>query len=286
VGVLLKSLLALCCFAGNSLLCRSALRSGLIDASTFGAIRMAAGAGALTILVQLAAPARKLEARRGVKAFAGPFWLSLYMACFSFSYLRLDAGVGALILFGVVQATMIGVGALDERGPSAREWRGLGIALVGLGLLTVPGRAAPDSRGAFLMALAGVGWGMYSLAGRKVRSPLLETRRNFVWSMPAMLGVAGAWLLSGSISARVTGEGVLLAAISGALTSGVGYAIWYSVLPSLGATRAAIFQLSVPVLAVAGGFFFLDESPSPRALISGAVILFGVGHAVAAKFKR
>lgn len=265
------ALASLIAFAANSVLARLALRSGSIDAASYTSIRLATGAFALALLV-LAGGQRPTE--RGT--WRGAFWLALYALPFSFAYLALSTGAGALILFGAVQLTMIGTGIARGERPTGREWVGLGVAVVGLLALVSPGVTAPPAWAALLMAVAGFAWGVYSLRGRGVADPLRETAGNFVrsvaFAVPALL------LARGGIHAGR--EGVLLAAASGALASGCGYAIWYAALPALTATRAAVAQLAVPAIAAVAGIALLGEPLTLRLLLSGCAILGGVALAV------
>jgi drug/metabolite transporter (DMT)-like permease len=265
---------ALAGFAANSLLCRTALRPGLIDAASFTAVRL--GSGALALLV-LAAPL----ARGGGPPWRAGSWgsalaLFAYAAAFSYSYLRIGAGTGALILFGCVQATMLVGGLRAGERLSRRSAFGLALALLGLVLLVLPGLSAPDPAGAALMAAAGVAWGVYSLRGRGAREPLRETAGNFARGVPLAL----ALLLPALASAHATPRGLALAALSGALASGVGYSFWYAALPSLGALRAAVVQLSVPVLTAAGAAALLGEEVTARLIAASVVILGGVALAL------
>jgi drug/metabolite transporter (DMT)-like permease len=264
---------ALVAFASNSVLCRLALRQGLADAATFTGIRLGSGALALTLLL-LARRAKKRPAGNWRSAAA----LFAYAAPFSFAYLRLAAGTGALILFGSVQATMIGRDLLRGTRPGPRESAGLVLAVAGLVALTAPGLTAPDPFGALLMVVAGIAWGAYSLLGRGVSDPLAATTGNFLrgvvfavplflWSWPAL---------------KVEPRGVALAVASGALASGVGYAVWYGALRGLTATRAAILQLLVPVLAAVAGVLLLGEKVSLRLILAATTIFAGVGLAVLA----
>lgn len=279
---------ALCCFAANSLLCRMALRPGLIDAASFMTIRLGSGAAVLWLLARHgrwsgagggggetsaalgAARAPGEEGQRG--SWRGALWLFGYAVTFSFAYLRLTAGMGALILFGVVQATMLGSGLWSGERPRLLEWLGLILAVGGLVALTLPGLSAPDPRGALLMACAGVGWAGYSLRGRTASQPVRSNAGNFLRAVP--LSVAVSLLTLGAARADV--RGALLAAASGAVASGLGYCIWYAVLPSLSSTRAAIVQLAVPALAAAGGVLLLGETLSLRLIGAGGAILGGV----------
>jgi len=250
-----------------------ALGPAAIDAATFTLLRLSAGA--VTLLL-LARAAKRKTAAGGGESWASAVTLFAYAGAFSFAYLRLSAGSGALILFASVQATMISWGLFEGESVRRAEWIGLAIAFGGLVALTFPGLSAPDAEGAAMMSLAGVAWGIYSLLGRRVGDPLAATASNFARSLPLALGASLATLLHAHISAR----GALLAIASGSLASGVGYTLWYAALPSLPATRAAIVQLAVPVIAAAGGVLLLGESITPRLLGAGALVLGGVAAAV------
>jgi drug/metabolite transporter (DMT)-like permease len=272
------AIVALVCFAANSVLARLALRAGAIDPGSFTAIRLAAGAVFLAILVRpripIGGPGFRLP-------FAGALLLFLYAAPFSFAYVQLATGTGALILFGAVQLTMIGAGILSGERPRTTEWIGLVLALAGLVGLTVPGSTAPAPLAALLMALAGVAWGGYSLRGRRSGTPLLDTATSFLLAAP--VGVALALLALTARPATLTTEGLLYAAVSGALASGAGYAAWYAVLPRLSATRAGTIQLAVPVLTALAGALLLDELISVRLVGSGAAILGGIALSISAR---
>jgi drug/metabolite transporter (DMT)-like permease len=273
---------AMLAFAANSLLCRMALQHGGIDAASFGSIRLVAGALTLVLVVRLrsgAGPAGRADWLAAAMLFA-------YVAFFSFAYLSLSAGTGALILFGAVQLTMLGAGlrAGEMFGPVA--WSGFVLAVAGLVYLVSPGVTAPPALGAVLMAVAGVAWGVYSLRGRGVADPLASTARNFVRAAPMALVLSA--LLAGTGSAHADAAGIALAVASGALTSGIGYVIWYAALPSLTAMRAATVQLSVPPIAAFGGVLFLSEAITPRLMLCSVAILGGIalvlmGKARAAK---
>jgi drug/metabolite transporter (DMT)-like permease len=267
--------LALAAFASNSLLARAALRGGLVDAGSFTLVRLVAGA---LVLVVLAARFGSLAVAWRSGSVSAAVALFAYALAFSLAYLRLDAGTGALILFGAVQATMIGWGMARGHRPSPLEWLGLAIALAGLVLLVSPGLHAPDPAGAALMALAGVGWGVYSLLGRGAADPVAANASNFVRSVPF---ATAASLLLWELR-HVTALGLLLAAISGAVTSGLGYAVWYAALRGLTPLRAAVLQLAVPVLAAAGGIAFLGERMTLRFAGAGGVVLGGIALAVVA----
>ena len=275
--------LALLAFAGNSLLCRLALRGGGIDAASFTALRMASGALALALLDAL----RRQRARANGNGngdgdvVARGDWLSAfalfaYAAAFSFAYLGLTAATGALLLFGAVQLTMLGRAfALGER-LHARQWLGLVAAGAGLLVLLLPGLQAPPVLNAALMLAAGAAWGVYSLRGRSAVRPLGTTAANFARA------VAFCVLLQALApgAARFTTHGALLAVVSGAIASGLGYSLWYAALPSLTATRAAAVQLSVPFLAAAGAVLFLGEPMTARLALSAAAILGGLALAL------
>lgn len=272
-SVLLASL-ALAGFAANSLLCRAALRGPAIDAWSFTAVRLGSGALVLGGIARLRRPTPVSE-RQGSWISAAA--LVAYASAFSFAYLRLSTGVGALALFSSVQATMIGWSIRCGKRPSALEWCGLALALAGLGYLTLPGASAPDVRGLALMAVSGAAWGVYSLRGRSSRMPLLATAGNFARGVPLVLPLA--LLVWGAF--QVSPRGLALACASGALASGLGYSLWYAALPRMSATRAALVQLVVPVLAALAGVVLLGEVVSPRLAISGALILGGIGLALA-----
>ena len=265
----LLTTLTMVAFAANSILNRLALSDGAIGPAGFAAIRV--GAGAVVLLALLALRERGLPRIRR-PAFAAVAGLSAYMLGFSFAYVSMDAGLGALILFGGVQVTMF-LGAIreGERPPAAR-WFGTAMALAGIGVLNWPSAAAaPLPQSAMLMVAAAVGWGVYSLLGRRVRDPLRETAWNFVYCLPVVVLVLA--LVPGT-GARM--DGILLAVLSGGVTSALGYALWYMLLPQLGATRAALAQLSAPVLALAMGAVLLGETVTLTALLAAALILGGV----------
>jgi drug/metabolite transporter (DMT)-like permease len=232
------------------------------------------GAGALTLLALAAPLARGAPWRAG--SWGSALALFGYAAAFSYSYLRIGAGTGALLLFGSVQATMLLAGLRAGERLRPRAALGLSLALSGLVLLVLPGLSAPDPVGAALMAAAGVAWGVYSLRGRGASRPLLETAGNFARALPFALLL----LLPALPSAHASRSGLALAALSGAIASGVGYSFWYAALPSLGALRAAIVQLSVPVLTAAGAALLLGEEVTARLLVASVVILGGVALAL------
>ena len=272
---ILLTAVAMLAFAANSLLCRLALQQRGIDPASFGSIRLVSGALTLALIVRLRAkpaPAARADWLAAAMLFA-------YVAFFSFAYLSLSAGTGALILFGAVQLTMFSAGlrAGEMFGPLA--WSGFVLAVGGLVYLVSPGLAAPPPLGAALMAVAGVAWGVYSLRGRGVADPLAATGRNFVRAAPMAL-VLSVVLAS---QAHADRAGVALAIASGAITSGLGYVLWYAALPRLTAMRAATVQLSVPPIAALGGVLFLAEPITLRLALASLAILGGIGVVLMSK---
>ncbi|MDD9939361.1 MAG: DMT family transporter [Myxococcales bacterium] len=279
--------LAMVAFAANSILCRRALGEGAIDAASFSTVRLVSGALALALLH--AALTRRRAARHAhaspserAGSWASAAMLFLYAVPFSFAYNSLATGTGALILFGAVQATMLVAGLRSGEHPHPLQWGGLVLALAGLVYMVLPGVSAPSPTGSALMGIAGVAWGVYSLRGRGARDPLAETSANFTRSVPMVL-VVSALTLS---TMQATASGVLLAVASGALASGVGYAVWYAALGGLSSTVAAIVQLTVPVIAAVGGVLFMAESITPRLVIASTLILGGVLVALSAPRAR
>jgi len=266
-------------FAGNSILCRMALRDGAIDAASFTSIRLLSGALALLLIVRLTSEDSSIREHGG---WTSALALFIYAACFSYAYISLSAGAGALILFGFVQGTMIAIALWSGDRPKVSEWLGWLLAFGGLVWLLIPGIAAPPAVGATLMALAGIAWGVYSIRGRSESNALVATCSNFVYSI-AFVIILAAVTVTG---ADLTGRGILLAIISGAITSGVGYVIWYAALNYLSTMQAALVQLSVPAIAAAGGVILLAEPVSLRLLASGALILGGISLALVQKSHR
>jgi drug/metabolite transporter (DMT)-like permease len=264
------TLLALVAFASNSLLARLSLGTGAIDAATFTAIRLFAGAAVLVALVRIRDG--RWAALRGGGAL-GPCALFVYAVPFSLAYVRVGAAVGALVLFGVVQLTMVGYGLAAGERPSPRTWAGLALATGGLVLLTAPAATRPDPLGVALMAVAGAAWAVYTLAGRSSREPIAANARSFLWSSPLALLV----VLAAPATIVASSRGVLLALVSGGVTSGLGYVLWYRALPRLSVTQAAVAQVGVPVIAAAGGVALLGEPLSLRLLLAAAAVLGGIG---------
>lgn len=268
--LILLTALTMLAFAANSVLNRWAVGPGHIGAVEFAVVRLLAGTAMLAGLVLWQRGGWAWPGARG--RVAGVAGLSAYLLGFSLAYRGLDAGTGALVLFGAVQVTMFAGALIAREAVPPRRWAGAGLALVGLALVAAPGAAGPAPLA--LMTGAGVGWGVYSLAGRGSADPLAATAWNFLLSVPLVLPLA---LLAG-LSAP-DGKGVALAVVSGAATSGLGYALWYRLLPQLGAALAAVAQLSVPVIAALGGAALLAELPGPRFWAAAGLVLGGVALA-------
>ena len=266
-------------FAGNSILCRLALRDGAIDPASFTSIRLAAGALALLAILFVSRPRASLRASG---SWPSALALFVYAICFSYAYISLSAGMGALILFGFVQATMIAIGLAQGDRPGLMAWFGWSIAFGGLVWLVLPGVEAPQPGGALLMAAAGIAWGIYSIRGKSEADALAATTSNFVLSIGFVAALTALTVAASDISPR----GVAFAIASGALTSGVGYVIWYAALDHLTAMQAALVQLSVPALATAGGVALLGEPLSVRLLVSSALVLGGISVALIRRTKR
>lgn len=279
MALFLMTALAMLAFAGNSVLNRMAVGGGLIGPADYAVIRLAAGALTLTLLVI----ARRILRRGAVwpgwqGRLSGIAGLLAYLFGFSVAYLSLDAGIGALILFGSVQITMFAGAWLARETVPLMRWAGAGVAFVGLLVLVQPGGGGGVLPVA-AMALAGVGWGVYSLAGRGATDPLLATAANFLGALPVAV-VAGVFLRVG-MPIQPLGAG--LAILSGAVTSGLGYALWYWVVPKLGAARAGVAQLTVPLIAAAGGSIWLGEAVSLRFGVAATLVLGGVALASLAR---
>lgn len=284
---LVATIVALVAFAGNSLLCRLALRPGGIDPATFTGVRLVAGAIVLLAIV---------VARR--KPAGGPMWggswaaafaLAAYAAGFSWAYRGMTAGTGALLLFGSVQTTMVVWAVARGERPRWTEWCGLTLALAGLAVLLAPRLAPPPPLNAAAMIVAGVAWGAYSLLGRGTTDPIGATAGNFLRA--ALLALPGFALGEMNFASIVAGDsaasrGVLLAIASGAVTSGIGYVIWYVALRGLSATRAALLQLSVPILAAIGGVALMGETVTTTLVASTLMVVGGVALAILSRGRR
>jgi drug/metabolite transporter (DMT)-like permease len=275
VNTVLLTAIAMLAFAANSLLCRMALGAGLIDAASFTSVRVISGAVMLGFIVL---PRLRSQGRPKVDLRA-VFMLFSYMIFFSLAYLSLAAGTGALILFGAVQLTMFTVGLRSGEHFSRASWAGLVLAIAGLVYLVSPGVTAPDPKGALLMAIAGVSWGVYSLLGRTAADPMESTAYNFIYSVPLALGASLVFIND----FEVTVTGALLAVASGAVASGLGYFVWYAALRGLTAIRAATVQLSAPVIAAIGGVLLLGEDVTLRLVLASVATLGGIAVVLRSK---
>ena len=296
IPLFLLTSLALTAFAANSFLCRWALAGQQIDALSFTLIRLLSGAITLLVLyviverkpIQMLLRLNQADASSSGSSFmanfkglAGAFWLFIYAAGFSYAYLSLETGIGALILFAAVQISMIGLNILAGDRPSKVQWLGIFISFSGFIYLLLPTLTSPSLKGFILMTLAGVAWGIYSLQAKAVTpqndSALTKTSRNFIWSIPFILGLFVLHLIIyGNGQLHMEMKGFYLAVIAGALTSGVGYAIWYQVLKGLNATMASVSQLLVPVIATIMGISFLNEQVELHFIVATLMILGGV----------
>jgi drug/metabolite transporter (DMT)-like permease len=265
--VFILTLLAMVAFSSNSLLCRAALKDTSIDPASFTFVRIFSGAIALWLIMNLR---RSTSSREGnwMSAFA----LFGYAAAFSFAYVNLSAGTGALLLFGAVQTTMILWGLRKGERLDAVQIVGLAAALIGLVLLVLPGISAPPFISSVLMLGAGVAWGIYSLRGKNAADAIAATTGNFLRAVPFAVLVSLTMLSK----VHLDSLGIVYAVISGAITSGIGYVIWYTALPNLKAVSAATVQLSVPVLAATGGILVLNEPITSRYFIASVAVLGGI----------
>ncbi|AXX98790.1 DMT family transporter [Profundibacter amoris] len=269
--LILLTLLTMIAFAANSVLNRLALVDPETGPAAFAVIRLVSGAVVLAVLVWVRRRRDILNLPTGLNLIIGPLSLAIYVLGFSFAYVNLPAGVRALLLFGGVQVTMFAGAVVSREKVPFTRWLGAAMAFVGLVWLLWPGDAMGlPVAGWMLMALAAIGWGIYSLLGRGAQDALGATAVNFMLAVP--LGLIIFIILPD----HITGQGVVLAILSGGLTSGLGYALWYRILPQLGATRAAVAQLSVPVIAMGGGMAFLNEAASLRFVIASLLVLGGV----------
>ncbi|GHE96971.1 DMT family transporter [Thalassotalea profundi] len=270
--------IALCTFAANSVLCRLALESQLIDPASYTSIRLMSGAIALLILVYMGAG--NLNTKKG--SWSGGVTLFIYACTLSYGYISLDTATGALILFGAVQLTIMCVSIVKGEKIFVGEWLGIIIAFCGFVYLVYPLMSQPSFIGAILMAISGITWGLYTLIGKGSDRPLVDTCYNFVRTLPFVVVL----FLFTFEQIEVTNQGILLAIISGVVTSGIGYAIWYQVLPYLATTQAAVLQLTVPVIAAIGGVFIVAESLTIRLILSSILVLGGIGLVIFAKDKQ
>ncbi len=269
--------LALIAFAANSVLCRLALGNEAIDAASFTVIRLLSGAIVLFLIIRFTQKNTELSTNG---SWIASLMLFLYAITFSYAYISLDTGTGALILFGSVQITMILLSLISGTRLHYTEWAGVIIAFTGFVYLILPGVTTPSTVGFLLMAAAGVAWGIYTLKGRGSQNPLMDTAYNFFRTIPLVI-----LLTIITIShANYSSEGVLLALLSGGITSGIGYTIWYIALGGLSATQAAVLQLLVPVIAALGGVLFVSETITVRLTISAAMVIGGILMVVLGKY--
>lgn len=272
--LILLTCLTMIAFASNSVLNRMAVDGGGIDPSSFAMIRVLAGAVTLCLILTVQGGRLPLLERDRI---VGALSLAAYMIGFSLAYVTLDAGLGALILFGTVQVTMFGWSALRGATPTLRQMAGASIAFAGLLIALWPkDGAAGDVAGAALMVIAGLGWAAYTLVGKGAKDPLAATAANFVLTLPLL-----ALLLFGA-GLHAAPTGIVLAIISGALTSGLGYALWYTILPRFAGQAAAVIQLSVPIIAIAGGAVLLGEALTLSLALAAALVVGGIAVAVTA----
>ncbi|MEL7165871.1 MAG: DMT family transporter [Pseudomonadota bacterium] len=275
--LILLTSLTMIAFAANSVLNRLAVDSGTIDPSSFAIIRVASGALALGMVLTVRGGGFPLFAKgRGIGAVS----LATYMIGFSLAYASLDAGLGALILFGTVQIAMFAWGAWRGARPTGRQMSGAGVAFAGLVVALWPSDGFASLGGAMLMVAAGLGWAAYTLVGRAAKDPLATTAANFLVATPLLL------ILLAGPALYAAPSGVALAMLSGAVTSGLGYALWYAVLPQLAAQSAAVVQLSVPVIAMAGGAALLGERVGLELVVAAVLVLGGIAVAITGKARH
>lgn len=272
--VILLTILTLVAFAANSLLCRMALGAHLIDPVSFTTLRLVSGALVLAPVSLVSTPSQIRKTSNG--SWVSGFALFAYAVGFSLAYVSLDTGIGALFLFGSVQVTMIAAAVQSGEHLGAAQWLGSLAAVGGLVVLVLPGISAPDPVGALLMCLAGISWGVYSIRGKRIAAPIPTTAGNFLRAAPMALGAS----VVAFTSMRLNFSGIMLALVSGAVTSGLGYVLWYRAVGSLTTLQASIAQLLVPVLAAFGGVLFLSEDVSVRLISASSLILGGVAVAV------
>jgi drug/metabolite transporter (DMT)-like permease len=271
IKIIASTIFALLAFAANSVLCRLALGDNAIDASSFTIIRLLSGIIILILVLQLTRKPNEIKPKsKGSWLAAG--MLFIYAIAFSFGYISLDTGTGALILFGAVQITMIMASVISGNKLHFTEWGGLIIAFSGFVYLIVPSLVTPSFKGFILMAVSGIAWGLYTLAGRTSKNPLSDTAYNFMRTSPFILIL----IIFGLNDAHITPMGILLAVLSGAVASGIGYFVWYIALRGLSVTQAAVVQLFVPVIAAAGGIVFANELITLRLVESSALVLGGI----------
>ena len=269
IKIISCTIFSLLAFSANSVLCRLALDENTIDAASFTIIRLLSG---ITILIIAATITRKTNEIRSKGSWSAASMLFIYAVSFSYGYISLDTGTGALILFGSVQITMIIVSILSGNRLHYSEWLGLFIAFSGFVYLVIPNLTTPSLMGFILMTVSGMAWGFYTLVGRSSKQPLSDTAYNFLRTSPFILVL----LIFTFQDSNISQEGILLAVLSGAIASGVGYSVWYIALEGLSVTQAAVVQLFVPIIAAIGGVIFTNELITLRLLESSALVLGGI----------
>lgn len=279
---ILLTILALLAFAANSVLCRLALDENSIDAASFTIIRLLSGILILFILLNFKffSKENRSKAIDSKGSWSASLMLFIYAICFSFAYISLDTATGALILFGSVQISMILLSVFSGNRLHFSEWIGIFLAFSGFVYLILPDLTTPSLHGFVLMTLSGVAWGIYTLIGRGSKNALMDTAYNFLRTLPLLIIVA---IFTFSQS-NYTQQGVLLAIASGAIASGIGYAIWYQALSGLSATKAAVVQLSVPIIAALGGVIFVAEAITQRLTLSSLMVLGGILIVITGKY--
>ncbi len=263
------TLFALIAFAANSVLCRMALGEGVIDAPSFTVVRLMSGIAVLIVISSLRANKEKSTSKG---SWISAMMLFLYAITFSFAYISLETGTGALILFASVQITIILISIVSGNKLHISEWTGVIISFTGFVYLVLPGVTAPSLIGFVLMSIAGIAWGIYTLRGKGSTDPLVDTTFNFVRTAPLVI----ALILITLSDIHLSTEGIVLAVLSGAVASGIGYSVWYAALGGLSATEAAVVQLAVPVIAAVGGVIFVSEAITLRLILSAIMILGGI----------
>ena len=275
VKIIASTVFALFAFAANSVLCRLALGTNAIDATSFTTIRLLSGIAILFVLIQLTRLIQKPT--KDLKLQSKGSWLSaamlfIYAVAFSFGYISLDTGTGALILFGAVQITMILSNVVTGNKLHLSEWLGLALAFTGFVYLIMPSVTTPSLTGFVLMSISGMAWAFYTLLGRKSKNALNDTAFNFLRTVPFIFIL----MVFSLDSLHVSSSGIMLAILSGAIASGVGYFVWYIALAGLSVTQAAVLQLFVPIIAALGGVIFTSELITVRLIESSALVLGGI----------
>lgn len=268
--------IALIAFAANSVLCRLALGEHTIDAASFSIIRLLSGAIVLSVLLLF----KHKKQSHSNNSWLASSMLFLYAVTFSFAYITLDTGTGALILFGSVQITLIFLALMSGTKLLFVEWTGVSIAFAGFVYLILPGVSTPSLLGFTLMTIAGIAWGIYTLKGKSSANPLADTAINFVRTIPFLILLA----LFTFQNALLSKEGIVLAILSGTIASGIGYSIWYMALAGLSTTQAAVVQLLVPVIAALGGVLFVSEAITLRLFFSATMVLGGIFLVVVGRY--